>query len=217
MWTILVVDDHSLFREGLVKLISHWDDFSVIGEVSNGAQAIEKIEALLPDLVLMDIKMPVMDGLEATEKIARQIPSTRIVMLTSSEEEEDLFRAIKIGACGYVLKDIKSDRLRELLIGAMQGEAALSSMMATKIMNEFVKSEHTRIDSRDNALEPLSERETQVLQLVVEGLTNYEISKRIFLSENTVKKHLGNILQKLHLNNRVEAAVFAVKEGIIKP
>ncbi|MBN1537919.1 MAG: response regulator transcription factor [Anaerolineales bacterium] len=217
MWTILVVDDHNLFREGLVKLISHWDDFAVIGEVANGQQAVEKIEALLPDLVLMDIKMPVMDGLEATEKIARRNPSTRIVMLTSSEEEEDLFRAIKIGACGYVLKDIKSDRLRELLIGAMQGEAALSSMMATKIMNEFAKSEYPHSTSQDSALEPLTDRETQVLQLVVEGLTNYEISKRIFLSENTVKKHLGNILQKLHLNNRVEAAVFAVKEGIIKP
>lgn len=138
--TILVVDDHLLFREGLVSIINAWDDFEVVGEASNGQQAIELARELMPDIILMDIAMPVLDGLEATHIISQEMPSTQIVMLTMLEEEERLFIAIQNGARGYVLKDIPSSGLRKKLLGVMRGEAALSGMMATKILNEFGKS-----------------------------------------------------------------------------
>ena len=137
MTTILLVDDHLLFREGLRGIIEHWDDFEIVGEASNGLEALMSVRKLLPDLVLMDITMPEMDGLEATRRIVREYPSTRVVMLTVSEEQEDLFNAIKVGAQGYVLKDMPSRRLHDLLRGIIRGESALSGAVATKILAEF--------------------------------------------------------------------------------
>jgi DNA-binding NarL/FixJ family response regulator len=214
--TLLVVDDHVLFREGLRNLISHWDDFAVAGEASNGRQAVEMARDLLPDIILMDIAMPVMDGLQATRQIAREVPSSRVVMLTMSEDEENLFSAIQYGARGYVLKDIPSTGLHKKLCGVMRGEAALSGAMATKILNEFGKPKAELGDSATACLEALTDREHQVLELVVQGLSNPEIAERLCLSENTIKKYLHNILEKLHLNNRVEAAIYAVKEGLVR-
>jgi two-component system nitrate/nitrite response regulator NarL len=214
MNSILIADDHVLFREGMQAIIRHWDDFEVCGEASNGAQAIEMAHKLLPDILLMDIHMPVMDGIEATRRLARELPSVRIVMLTMSEEGEDLFNAIKYGAQGYVLKDTPSKRLHDELRRMLIGESPLSGLMATKVLEEFNRfsgPHQTPAEYR----EPLTEREQQVLELLVEGLPNSEIAERICLSENTVKKHLRNILEKLHLNNRVEAAVYAVKEGLV--
>jgi two-component system NarL family response regulator len=214
--TILIVDDHVLFREGLRNIVSHWDDFEVVGEARNGQEAVNKTRELLPDIILMDIAMPVMDGLEATQVIGRETPASKVVMLTMSEEEENLFRAIQNGARGYVLKDTPSTGLHKKLSGVLRGEAALSGAMATKILNEFGKIKNEPELPKAAGIEPLTDRERQVLELVVQGLSNPEIGERLFLSENTIKKYLHNILEKLHLNNRVEAAIYAVREGIVK-
>ena len=213
MNTILIVDDHDLFREGLTGVINRWNDFTVIGEASDGKEALERTRALLPDIVIMDISMPVLNGLEATKIINREFPSTRIVILTVSEEEENLFQAIKNGASGYINKNVTSDKFYGLLQDLARGEAALTSDMAKKIITEFKISSGRKGVALE--IEPLSEREEQVLSLVVQGLTNVEIANKLFLSPNTIKKHIRNILQKLQLNNRIEAAVYAVREGLV--
>lgn len=214
--TLLIVDDHVLFREGLRTIISRWDDFEVVGEACNGQEAIELARDLLPDIILMDIAMPVLDGLRATRQICRELPASRVVMLTMSEDEENLFEAIQNGARGYVLKVIPSAGLHKKLSAVVRGEAALSGVMATKILNEFGKLK-AGLDVPETAcLETLTEREQQVLEGVVQGLSNPEIAEQLHLSENTVKKYLHNILEKLHLNNRVEAAIYAIKEGLVK-
>jgi DNA-binding NarL/FixJ family response regulator len=216
MTTILLVDDHLLFREGLRGIIEHWEDFEIVGEASNGLEALQAVRKTLPDLVLMDITMPEMDGLEATRRIVREFPSTHVVMLTVSEEQEDLFDAIKVGAQGYVLKDMPSRRLHDLLRGIMQGESALSGAVATKILAEFSEKITPRIREGTTDLDALTERENQVLALLAEGLSNKDIAEKLILSENTIKKHVRNILQKLHVNNRVQAALYAKREGMIK-
>jgi DNA-binding NarL/FixJ family response regulator len=214
MNTILIVDDHLLFREGLRGIIRHWDDFEVCGEARDGKEALKLARELLPDIILMDINMPLMDGIEATRRISHELPSIRIVMLTMSEEEENLFKAIKSGAQGYILKDTPSKRLHDELRRMLEGEAPLSGLMAAKVLEEY-----GRVISQKSSTfayrAPLTPREQEVLQLIVQGLSNSEIAEKTFLSENTVKKHLRNILDKLHLNNRVEAAVFAVREGLV--
>lgn len=213
MNTILLVDDHVLFREGLFSLMQRWEDFEVVGEASTGEEAVQMCRELLPDLVLMDVTMPVMNGLEATRLIMRELPTTRVVMLTMAEDEECLFEAIKSGAAGYILKDAPSRRLHDQLRGVMRGESPLSGAVATKMLAEF----NRQSDRQDLPIvdEPLTDREQEVLQLVSEGMSNQEIADALCLSENTVKKHLRNILQKLHLNNRVQAAVYAAREGLI--
>ncbi len=215
MNSILIADDHILFREGLNGIIAHWDDFQVCGEALNGAEAIKLAHELLPDIILMDIHMPVVDGIEATRRISRELPSVRIVMLTMSEDEENLFNAIKCGAQGYILKDTPSKRLHDELRRMLQGESPLSGLMATKVLEEFSRFSGPS-QPPSGYREPLTDREQQVLELLVEGLSNSQIAERIYLSENTAKKHLHNILEKLHLNNRVEAAVYAIREGLVE-
>ena len=211
---VLIVDDHVLFREGMRNIIQRWSDFEVIGEASNGLEALNLAKELLPDIILMDIAMPVMDGIMATKHIVSELPSIRIVMLTTSEEEEDLLNAIKLGADGYLLKDTPSKRLHDELRRMAQGETPLSGLMATKVLKEFGYSSSSS-ESSVVYQEPLTEREHQILELLVEGLTNIEIAERVFLSENTVKKHVRNILEKFQSNNRVEAAVYAVRERLV--
>lgn len=216
MISILLVDDHLLFTEGLRSIISRWDDAEIVGQASNGIEAVHMARELLPDIVLMDISMPVLNGVEATRRITRELPSTRIVILTSSEEEKDLFEAVKGGACGYVLKNTPSRRLHDLLRGVMHDESPIAGVMATKILHEFNHSWKTQAPGAVAAnIEPLTERERQVLQLVAQGLSNRLIGVELDLSENTIKKYLHNIMEKLHLNNRVEAAMYAISEGII--
>jgi DNA-binding NarL/FixJ family response regulator len=214
--TLLIADDHVLFREGMANIISRWDDFEIVGEARNGQEAVEMARELLPDIILMDIAMPVLDGLQAARQIVRELPGTQVVMLTMSADEENLFRAIQSGARGYVLKDTPSTGLHKKLSGVVRGEAALSGAMATKILNEFAKPKVELGASETACLETLTDREHQVLELVVQGLSNPEIADKLCLSENTIKKYLHNILEKLHLNNRVEAAIYAVKEGLVR-
>lgn len=216
MHTIMIVDDHVLFREGLRNIISHWEEFDVVGEASNGREALEMVRKYEPDIILMDIAMPVLDGIEATSIILREFPSIDIVILTMSEEEEDLFRAIKRGAKGYVLKDTPSRRLKDQIRGVLEGAAPISGLMASKILREFQTPNSDEPKFRAAIPESLTNREQDVLELVVQGMTNLEIAEKLVISENTVKKHLHNILEKLHLNNRVEVAMYAVREGLVK-
>ncbi len=214
MNSILIVDDHDLFREGLRKIIEHWQDFQVIGEASNGRDALALARDLFPDIILMDISMPIMNGLETTKIIAREMPAIKIVILTASDQDLDLFRAINYGACGYILKNVPARKLHGLLQEVARGEVALSSHMASKMLHEYKRDKSG--DLAGDVLSPLTNKELQVLELVAQGMTNAEIAQKIFMSEHSVKKFLGSILQKLHLNNRVEAAVFAVREGIVR-
>lgn len=214
MNSILIVDDHDLFREGLRKIIEHWQDFRVVGEASNGKEALELARELFPDIILMDISMPVINGLDTTKAIAREMPAIKIVILTASDEDLDLFKAINYGASGYVLKNVPARKLHGLLQEVSRGEVALSSHMASKIMHEYKKDKTG--DFAAGAITPLTNKGLQVLDLVAQGKTNAEIAEKIFMSEHSVKKYLGSILQKLHLNNRVEAAVFAVREGLVR-
>jgi len=212
---ILLVDDHSLFRGGIASLLAAQSEFEVVGEAANGHEALEKAQELMPDIILMDISMPVMDGLEATRRIKQVIPYVRIVMLTVSEEEQSLFEAIRSGAQGYLLKKMKPQALFSTLRGIMQGEAPLSRVMAAKLLEEF-----TRLSQREAppslGVVNLSPREKEVLQLLSQGKTNKEIATILAITENTTKSHLKNILEKLHLENRVQAVAHAVRQGLIK-
>ena len=209
---ILLVDDQTLFRDGLRELISHWQEFEVIGEAANGQEAVELCRQRQPDIVLMDIQMPVMNGVEAVRRIVAEFPAISVVMLTNSVEEGDLFEALKQGARGYLLKNIPAEVLRKRLHEVVRGEFPLSGIITYKILTEFNKQSTSDLNQ---SIESLTEREIQLLKLVVEGLSNKEIGARLFLSDQTVKKQLSNMLQKLHLNNRVQAAVYAVRNGLV--
>lgn len=209
--SILLADDHTLFRDGLRALISHWPEFQVVGEAANGQEAVAQCRALAPEIVLMDIHMPVMDGVQATRQIQQASPSTAVVMLTMSVEEKELFEALKQGARGYVLKDTPARQLRERLQEVVRGEAPLSGVIAAKILAEF---QRLRRGEATGESQLLGEHEIQLLRLVAEGLSNEEIGVRLYLSEQTVKKQMSTVLQKLHLNNRAQAAAYAVRKGL---
>jgi two-component system nitrate/nitrite response regulator NarL len=209
---LLLVDDHALFRKGLVSLLERQEEFQVVGEAENGAEAIKKARQFKPDLVLMDIHMPGTDGIEATRRIREFLPSTRVVILTVSENDRDLFEGIKCGAHGYLLKKLEPDELYRMLRGVFEGEAPISRSTASKILNEFALQASKRSASHRD--EELSAREKEVLQFLAGGLTNKEIGIKLGIAENTVKNHLKNILSKLHLENRVQAATFALQKGL---
>lgn len=210
---VLLVDDHPLFRKGLASLLGREKGFEVVGEAQDGAEALNKTKDLKPDLVLMDIYMPGGDGLEATRRIKEALPSIKVVILTVSEEDKNLFEAIKCGAHGYLLKKIEPRDLFEMLRGVFRGEAPISRATATKVLSEFA--EQARRSPEKAPAETLSPKEREALQLLTEGLTNKEIGNQLGIAENTVKNHLKNILGKLHLANRVQAATFAIEKGLI--
>lgn len=196
---ILIVDDSPLFRQGLANLLNDRPDMKVVAEASNGFEAVEKARETVPDIVLMDIIMPVCDGLEATRLIKQEMPHIQIVMLTVSESEDNLFQAIKLGARGYLLKNVETAELLQVLRGLSLGETYVAPGIASRILQEFARPSH--------AAEQLSARENDVLELVTQGLSNKEISQSLGISPSTVKNHLRNIMEKLHVRNRVEAAI----------
>lgn len=209
---VLLADDHALFRAGIARLLSAWD-MEVVGEAGDGLEALELARRLRPDLVLMDIGMPKCNGLEATKLIKAELPETKIVMVTVSDADEDLFEAIKSGAQGYLLKDMSEADLEQVLDRIAAGEPALSPGLAVKILDEFA-----RVASEGSAKAPheLTARERDVLQLVAEGATNREIAQALHISENTVNFHMRNILAKLHLKNRAQVVAYALKTGLVR-
>ncbi len=214
MLRILLVDDHVLFRRGIAALLATRQNLQVVGEAVDGLEAIVAARELIPDLILMDIHMPKCDGLEATRRITKELPHVKIVMLTVSDDDQNLFEAIKSGAHGYLLKDLEPYQLFDLLDSISRGETPLSGAMATKIYNEFTQPIQGSTKKQETG-EELTNREIEILQLIVEGMTNKEIASTLVISENTVKIHLRNILLKLHLKNRIQAAVHAVRQGIV--
>jgi DNA-binding NarL/FixJ family response regulator len=210
---VLLVDDHALFRKGLAQLLQKEPAFTVVGEAGDGAEAVQKAQALVPDLVLMDIHMPGTDGLQATRAITTTLPATRVVMLTVSEQDADLFEAIKCGAHGYLLKTVEPETLYAQLKGVFRGEAPVSRATAARILKQFAG--RTRTPREAAPGDDLTTRERQVLELLVSGRTNKEIGAALEIAENTVKNHLKSILGKLHLQNRVQAAALAIQHGLV--
>lgn len=212
---ILLVDDHALFREGLAGILSAQPDMEVIGEAGDGIEALVKARQLQPDLILMDIQMPGCDGLEATRLIKQEMPGIAIVMLTVRDEDEKLFRAIKFGAQGYLLKTIRSREILEMLRGAIHGEAALTPALAGRMLEEFRRMSRLVPLEDDPECERLTQREQFVLSKVAEGAADKEIADALSISLNTVKSHMRNILAKLHVSSRREAARLAKQKGIL--
>jgi RNA polymerase sigma factor (sigma-70 family) len=204
---LLIVDDHFLAREGVKEILEGQKEFEIVGEAANGIQAIEKTKELLPDLVLMDISMPKMNGFDATKEIKNQFPNVKIVMMTVSYDITDWFEALKRGAQGYLLKNLNTEDMLNGLKAYSLDEIPMSKEMAFRIWKEFKKD--------GQAEQTLSVREQEVLQLVAKGFSNKEISKQLSISENTVKTHMKNILSKLHLENRVQLASYAYDNGIV--
>jgi DNA-binding NarL/FixJ family response regulator len=211
---VLLADDHTLFRRGVASLLAAEKDFEVVGEAGDGRQALEMARELMPDLILMDISMPVMDGLEATRRIKAAIPYVRIVILTVSDGDRSLFDAVKSGAQGYLLKKIEPQALYGTLRGVIRGEAPMSRAMAGRLLEEFARQARRPAPVASNA--ELTAREKEVLEQLTRGRSNKEIAAALAVAENTVKNHLKNILEKLHLENRVQAATFALRQGLVE-
>ncbi len=212
---VLLVDDHALFRKGLYYILAEDSSVVITGEAKNGLEAIQKAIETKPDVILMDINMPEMDGVVATKKIIAQLPEIRIIMLTFQEDEEYLFEAVKSGARGYLLKDLEPDDLLGYIKGVMRGEAPISKAMASKMLLEFANMGKVAASGPNIDTKVLSFREKDVLRMVAHGATNKEIASALQISENTVKNHMRNILDKLQMENRAKAAAYAIGEGII--
>ena len=211
---ILLVDDHALFRAGIETLLTAWGE-DIVGHAANGLEALELTRKLRPEVVLMDINLPQLSGLEATRLIKVEMPETKIVMVTASDEQDDLFEAIKSGAEGYLLKNMSEGELRHTIGALSSGEPPLSPGLARQILQEF-----GRLSRGDQPPEPsdtLTEREREVLRLVAAGDTNREIAAKLVISENTAAFHIKNILSKLHTSNRTQAVAFAIRTGLVKP
>lgn len=212
---ILLVDDHALFLEGLQNLLRA-NDMEVVGVAHDGLEAIERAQRLQPDVILMDIHLPECDGIEATRQIKARLPHVQIVMLTMSADDAHLFEAIKAGATGYLLKNLDVDQFFALLNGLERGEAPMPRDLATKILREFAhRAQAPTTSEAEPALDGLTERQLEVLKLIAQGWTNKQVADQLFITERTVKYHLQEILQKLHLRNRTQAVAYAVRTGLI--
>jgi two-component system NarL family response regulator len=213
---VLVVDDHALFRRGLEMVLEQEPDIEIVGEAGDGTEAVTKATETLPDIVLMDVRMPRRGGIDACLAIKEAVPSAKIIMLTISDEEADLYEAIKAGAMGYLLKEISIDEVASAIRAVHGGQSLISPSMASKLLNEFATM-IKRNDERQQVPTPrLTDREMEVLRLVARGLNNRDIARQLFISENTVKNHIRNILEKLQLHSRMEAVVYAVREKLLE-
>jgi len=211
---VVIADDHALFRDGLRSLLEA-RDIDVVGEARNGREAVAEARAQHPDIVLMDLTMPEMGGLEATRLICAELPDVNVVVLTASEEDADLFEAIKSGAEGFLPKNLEAGALFAMLEGVMQGQPALTPGLARKLLHEFAQ---PAAKPAERPAEGLTEREREVLELLVQGVTsNRELADRLYVSENTIKYHLRNILNKLHLQNRAQVIAYALRHGLVEP
>jgi DNA-binding NarL/FixJ family response regulator len=213
---VIVADDHALFRRGLEMVLESEPDIEVVAEANDGNEVIALSEQHMPDLVLMDVRMPGRGGIEATQAIKDAVPHTKILMLTISDEEEDLYDAIKAGANGYLLKEISIEEVAGAIRSVHMGQSLISPSMASKLLNEFAAMARKDEEKQQMPAPRLTDREMEVLTLVAQGLNNRDIAKQLYISENTVKNHVRNILEKLHLHSRMEAVVYAVREKLLE-
>jgi DNA-binding NarL/FixJ family response regulator len=211
---LVIADDHALFRDGLRSLLEA-HGFTILAEARDGREAVRACRDHAPDVVLMDISMPAMTGLEATRVISAELPDVRVVILTASDDDADLFEAIKSGASGYLSKDLEADQFVNLLNGVMRGEPAISPAVARKMLGELAR---PASPARTTPAITLTDREQDVLELLVSGVTsNRDLADRLFVSENTIKYHLRNILDKLHLSSRAQVIAYAMQHRIVDP
>ncbi|RLD08010.1 MAG: DNA-binding response regulator [Chloroflexota bacterium] len=210
--TVLLVDDHEVVRSGVSAFLASQPEFEVIGEAKSGTEAVNLAQKLVPDVVLMDLVMAKMDGVEATRQVKAVSPRTKIVVLTSYHQDEYIFPALQAGAISYILKDVKMDELASALRRAAQGEATLHPKVASRVIQEL----HGANREELNPYTELTDREMEVLKLIAKGQSNSEIAENLVISVNTVKGHVSNILSKLHLADRTQAAVFAWQQGIVR-
>jgi two-component system, NarL family, response regulator LiaR len=209
--SVLIADDHGIVRQGLRDYIALQEDMEVVADASNGELAVIKVRELAPHIVLMDLVMPGTDGIEATRQIRAISPMTRVIILTSFAEEEQVFEAIKAGASGYLMKDIKPEELAKAIRGVQAGEPMLHPEIARLMMREM------RRDNNEQRLhDQLTEREMEVLRCIARGLSNKEIANELVISEKTVKTHVSNLLQKLHLADRTQAAIYAMQKKLVE-
>jgi two-component system NarL family response regulator len=212
---VMICDDHALFRRGLIMVLESEDGVEVVGEAEDGEESIRKAVELVPDVVLMDVRMPRVSGIEAARAIAETVPSAKILMLTVSDEEEDLYDAIKAGATGYLLKEISIEEVAHAIRSVMSGQSLITPSMASKLLTEFTNLAKKANERQSVPTPRLTDRELEVLKLVAQGMSNREIAGELYISENTVKNHVRNILEKLHLHSRMEAVVYAVREKLL--
>jgi DNA-binding NarL/FixJ family response regulator len=210
---VLLVDDHDLFRSGLRGLLEE-QGLNVVGEAENGQQALRLVPELAPDVVIMDLKMPGLTGVEATRKISSVAPLARVVVLTISADDDDVMNAVMAGACGYLLKDSSIDQLIAGIRAAANGESLISPQIASRLLQWF-RSQAADTDAATQIKTELSERELDVLRLIAMGMDNADIARELFISPKTVKNHISNILMKLQIENRIQAAVYAVRSGLV--
>jgi NarL family two-component system response regulator LiaR len=210
--TVLVVDDHAVVREGVRAFLATQPDVVVVGAAASGEEALRVAAEQVPDVVLMDLVMPGMDGIETTRRLRQISPRTQVLVLTSYDQDEHIFPAIRAGAQSYLLKEIGGEELADALRKAARGEAVLHPRVAARVIQEL----HGARQDQPNAFTDLSERELEVLKLIANGLGNDEIAARLVISEKTVKSHVSNILNKLHVDDRTQAAVFAWREGVVR-
>jgi NarL family two-component system response regulator LiaR len=210
--TVLIVDDHAVVRQGLRTFLESEGDIEVVGEASDGAEAVEKVQELVPDVVLMDLVMPGMDGIAATRRISEISPATRVLVLTSFGEDDKVFPSVKAGATGYLLKDATAEQLGSAIRSVASGVFSLDPQVASKVLDEF-SSPQAEVASATR----LTPREVEVLGLVAKGFANKQIANALSISVRTVKTHVSNILSKLHMIDRTQAAVYAVRHGLVPP
>ena len=212
---VMVVDDHALFRRGLEMVLQQEPDIELVGEASDGAEAVEKAPELMPDVILMDVRMPRRSGIEAAGLIRDQLPHAKILMLTISDEEADLYEAIKAGASGYLLKEIPIEEVADAIRSVWAGQSRISPSMASKLLSEFAAISKASDERPQMPAPRLTDREMEVLRLVAQGLNNRDIAKELFISENTVKNHVRSIHEKLQVHSRMEAVVRARRDGLL--
>ncbi|HLJ82371.1 MAG TPA: response regulator transcription factor [Ktedonobacterales bacterium] len=210
--TVMIVDDHALVRQGVRAFLEAQPDITVLADVGSGAEAVRLAPELVPDVVLMDLVMPEMDGVEATRRVKQASPRSQVIVLTSYHQDEHIFPAIRAGALSYLLKDVDSEELAGAVRKAARGEAVLHPRVAARVVQEL----HGATQSTLNPFTELSERELEVLKLIADGASNSGIAERLAISEKTVKSHVSNILSKLHVLDRTQAAVYAWREGVVR-